>query len=453
MAFIGKIAEAGSGVAVGIGLKMAFNAAAIGVGATTGLGIAAVAVVALGYGVTKTVYDKYSEDRKIFKLRSRRALLGRALSDNWNMDFAKTSLKNSAFFGIGATVGFVGPEEIMEKITPIIDKATPYIAPYTEGISKLLASTPSITNWIPDIKFPDISWADFKPDIFASSEDNFDTSTYIIKDGFSDLLSNSPDLVSDIVKPPSAMEQLSWLADSNELDKMELINEALTGDSQALKDVAFNLLNERDGFESNPELGAQLMQEAANMGNAQAIKDVEYLKSIGLIETLTMGQEINLLQGLSSAAQSIVDAMEAGDPQAKNDVAVGLLSGTLGFPQDFDLGLKLLEEGVENGHEKSIHDMQTLIEKEIINPLDLKMETQMKLQLSGGADAVCSRTLAGENLKDACQFSSSVTPDDRSSIYKAFDAARQAVDNAKGFFSGDLFTFRNAIPSEKIALH
>lgn len=440
----GKVAETSGGIAIGIGLKMAFNTVAT----ASGVGL----IVAAGYGVTKTAMDEFKQHRK--EDASFKEAFKKTLQTDINMDFMKKSLKNTAIFGAGMAIGIGADEEILEKLSPAIEIAKTYTAPFTDKLSELATSVSDNAlfkgDWLPALTVPSISWPASwsfgKEDTTASKPQIVLSEPEILPQSPTEVIEKAPEIIAETI-PPTPLETLATLTDQNSA----LVEKALDGNKNAMKEVAYGLLNDKLGFEQNRELGAQLMKQAADMGHLGAIKDVAYLEAhTDLLDVVAPETELAALEVTGQAKDILANAIN-GQPQAMNDAAIGLLNEKFGFPKDFDLGIEMLANAVELGHDKSLTDMKTLLDHNMATMDMLSSNAQMKLldqglisateltqiaqsqlterMLSEGAEGVCNIT------SDSCQFAETTSDERKGTITKLFNGMKSQVQSMANLVS------------------
>ncbi len=392
------------GIALGVGIKMAFNAAAQASGAGLVIG-----GLAFTYGVGKTLLDKEAYYKKE--------------DTHWGQfkELTRQSFRNSAGLGASMAIG-VNFEEIRGIGGMLAEKILPHVSPYIDQIKEMKNTVvTSFKNWLPKFRVNIPKSPQELQNPLMEKPAIVEINPPIIEET-TELLQQVEDLEPEITVSPTPMEQLATLTGNDALR-----DKALAGNPQALKDVAYGLLNEKLDFAENKELGAQLMKKAADLGNLQAMKDVKILETMGLLDNLTIEEELSTLDNLKPQAQDILDRSAAGDPQAGNDAAIGLLNGRYGFSKDFDLGLDKLEELVEKGHPKSIEDMKTLVKHGMAKTLDLSTEAQIKLELSSvNMNAVCSSKLR------VCEFAENISTERKASIRTMFDFAVNTTKEQTG---------------------
>ncbi|MGB1077561.1 MAG: hypothetical protein ACPG05_04570 [Bdellovibrionales bacterium] len=367
---VGTLKSVACGVGTGIALKMAFNTAAT----ATGVGL----VATVGYGLTKTFKEEYDKSK-----RSGNGVW-QALKDagNTKVDLAllKRSAKHSAFFGLGFGLGLgVGAgidSSIESNATEVVPEATekPPVEPIIDPLEE---------------KAP-VEKAPLSEPILPEDP--------IFKEDMPQFVETVPDVeLTEMQQRLAGIEGMT----------PEVLETLKDASPQDVKDMAVSQLWSKDGDQA---LGARLMEEAAKMGNKQAINDVVALRDMGILE-----QEASVDAQIAETTipESISQRMASDNPrvvmQAKNDLAVAMLNGKefmdLGVEKNFPLGVTTLDELASAGHEKSLRDLDTLVHYGMVSQDNLSVETQMKLVLQDGALAACSRSL------DTCSFSESAIDD------------------------------------------
>ncbi|MBL4589358.1 MAG: hypothetical protein JKY11_04680, partial [Alphaproteobacteria bacterium] len=261
-----------------------------------------------------------------------------------------------------------------------------------------------------------------------------------------EVIEKAPPVIEETT-PPTSLETLATLADQNPA----LVEKALDGNKNAMKEAAYGLLNDKLGFEQNRELGAQLMKQAADMGHLGAIKDVAYLEAhTDLLDAVAPETALAALEVTGQAKDILANAIN-GQPQAMNDAAIGLLNEKFGFPKDFDLGIEMLASAVELGHDKSLADMKTLLDHNMATIDMLSTDAQMKLldhglvnateltlaaqsqlterMLAEGAEGVCNIA------SDSCQFAETTSDERKSTITKLFNGMKSQVQSMANLVS------------------
>tara|TARA_R110002124_G_scaffold149220_1_gene315042 strand:+ start:186256 stop:187503 length:1248 start_codon:yes stop_codon:yes gene_type:complete len=109
----------------------------------------------------------------------------------------------------------------------------------------------------------------------------------------------------ELVIPEDAYEKLAMLAENENLSAQarNMIDAALNGQTWAIRDVGLGLINGQYGFDELGELaghvsgeswGAELLQDAAETGDAKARVDIAYFQYTGMNEFIAIDQEAAL---------------------------------------------------------------------------------------------------------------------------------------------------------------
>ncbi len=206
-----------------------------------------------------------------------------------------------------------------------------------------------------------------------------------------------------------AGERVASLLQGAEIDN-ETLRFALQGDNWAIKDMAHFYANGSAGFPKDLEISAKLAMISAENGHSASIHflrdlsrvgvDVDAIQerfagelaqtanadldtaslveetklqarvteppfiapetptaldndvdvSVSLVETLTLDEQVNALDGLSPRAEAIKQAALNGDSQSLGDMGLGLMNERYGFPQNEALGVQLVLQAAENGN-------------------------------------------------------------------------------------------------------
>ncbi len=173
--------------------------------------------------------------------------------------------------------------------------------------------------------------------------------------------------------------------------------EAIDGHEWAIKDLAHFYANGTGGLPQDTELAAKLAMISAEQGHGPSVTFLTDLERVGLdvdgiragfaetlaeaanneaaqiaateatvertvaegsdvdisvsvVDTVSLNDQIQALEGLSPRADAIRQAALAGDSQSLGDMGLGLINERYGFPKDEALGVQLVLDAAENGN-------------------------------------------------------------------------------------------------------
>ena len=439
--------QVAAGALVGMSLKSAFQAVAVVSGASALTAVAAAAAVS-----AKTVYDigaqHYDNNRQEGQSRalSFKAAAKDIFSDKTDRSMITSAMKKNALFAVGMAIPF--SSEILEAGAPIYEKLASTVSEYpladkAQALKNEVSA--SVGSFLNTAKNTISGWGSWftksqslqqsapLPETSAPEKQATQTyhQNYVTKQGPNATMDAYDAYLfgqangDDITVPYSAGDDLAATDPTSNIDlqglspmeKIANLFPDLVGKAVwEIRDFAHEQVWNGDRAD-----GLQIYQLLADSGDKIAMKNMDWFTEHNFVETVSEA-EMFASMDLNDQALDIHERAVAGNPQAQNDQAIGLLNGMFGFPEKFALGLEKLDEVASLGHEKSLNDIQTLIDAEMVNIKDLSMETRQHLAIQiNGFEAACNRA------EETCVFKDGISDERKGDLSHTFAGLNDAL--------------------------